>query len=87
MARSQGASQQVEARSNDGLPRSQPPSPTPPAPAQTEPGPASKLTYGRVALLTVGLILTLLALGLLLTLGWASLLGWLVTRLTPSLLS
>ena len=87
MARSQGASQLDEARSNEGLPRSEPPNTTILAPAQTEPKPASKLTYGRTALLTLGLMLALLTVGLLLTLGWASLLGWLVTRLIPSLLS
>lgn len=87
MVGSDRTSQLDEARPSEGLPRSQPPNTLMPAPAQTEPKPASKLTYGRVALLTVGLLLTLHTLGLLLTLGWASLLGWLVTRLTPSLLS
>ncbi len=78
MARSQGAFQQVEARSNDALPRSQPPSPTPPAPAQTEPKPKSRLTYGTAALLTLSLLLIL---------GWISVLGWLVVRYVQSLLS
>ena len=78
MARSEGASQLDASRSDEGLPRSQPHTNTTPASAQTEPEPASKLRYGNMDLLTLGLILTL---------GWISLLGWLVARLITGLLS